>query len=104
MPDITYNTTLSTYANNHGINTDVSCPGSTYTSSADSAAYNLNLCKNDTVIRAIGDDIDTKTREIYQSPGSVSHSFNENYQTTMMVGVIWAMVGTTVLYYTFSQL
>lgn len=55
-------------------------------------------------MRAIGDDIDTKTREIYQSPGSVSHSFNENYQTTMMVGVIWAMLGTTVLYYTFSQL
>lgn len=104
MPDITYNPTLTAYANAHGINTAVSCPTATYNSSAYDASYNLNLCQNDTVIRAIGDDIDTKTREIYQSPGSVSHSFNENYQTTMMVGVIWAMLGTTVLYYTFSQL
>ncbi len=48
--------------------------------------------------------IDNKVAEIYGAQGTNSAAFDENYRTTMLVGVVWAMLGTTVLYYTFKNL
>jgi hypothetical protein len=31
-------------------------------------------------------------------------TFDENYQTTMLTGVLWAALGTTVLYYAFTKI
>jgi len=48
--------------------------------------------------------IDNKVAEIYGAQGTNASSLEENYRTTMLVGVVWAMLGTTVLYYTFKNL
>jgi len=48
--------------------------------------------------------IDNRVAEIYGAQGTVNAAFEENYRTTMLVGVGWAMLGTTVLYYTFKNL
>ena len=48
--------------------------------------------------------IDNKVAEIYGAQGTNSAAFEENYRTTMLVGVVWAMLGTTILYYTFKNL
>lgn len=42
--------------------------------------------------------------ELYKIRGSANEAFSSNYQATIMSGVLVAMLGTTVLFYTFRQL
>lgn len=44
------------------------------------------------------EDIDKKLKEIYHTPGTITANFDDNYRATMMMGTIWAMLGTAVLY------
>ena len=42
--------------------------------------------------------------DIYQPDNSKSATFDSNYQTTMLTGIVWAALGTTVLYYAFTKI
>ena len=48
--------------------------------------------------------IQANTQEIYKLPGTISHSFDSHYQGTMLSGVLVAMLGTALLYYTFKNI
>ena len=48
--------------------------------------------------------ISMKEEELYRVRGSNYDSFHSNYQDTMLAGILVAMLGTTVLFYTFRQL
>jgi hypothetical protein len=48
--------------------------------------------------------LDSNLEEIYQPQNSRISIYESNYQTTMLTGVIWAMLGTTVLYYAFTKI
>ena len=61
-------------------------------------------CKIQTVQKHMRENIDRKVAEIYQAPGTATRAFDENYQITMLTGVVWALLGTTVLYYTFKNI
>lgn len=43
-------------------------------------------------------------QELYRARGTNSYSFYRSYQDTMLAGILVAMLGTTVLFYTFRQL
>jgi hypothetical protein len=49
-------------------------------------------------------NLDASLRSIYQPHTSVAATFDSNYSTTMLTGVVWAMLGTTVLYYAFTKM
>ena len=61
-------------------------------------------CKIELIQKHMRDNIDRKVAEIYQAHGTNTLTLDENYRNTMMIGVVWAMLGTTVLYYTFKNL
>lgn len=48
--------------------------------------------------------LDMSLVNIYQPQTSTTATFDSNYQTTMLTGVIWAALGTTVLYYAFTKI
>lgn len=50
------------------------------------------------------DKINAQEQELYQVYGSNLESLQSNYQSTMMAGLLVAMFGTTVLFFTFRQL
>lgn len=49
-------------------------------------------------------ELDTSLQAIHQPHNSTSVSFDSNYNATMLTGVVWAMLGTTVLYYAFTKI
>jgi hypothetical protein len=49
-------------------------------------------------------NVDANLREIYQPETSRANMFNSGLETTMLTGIIWAMLGTTVLYYAFTKI
>jgi hypothetical protein len=55
-------------------------------------------------MRQTRQQIDANTQEIYKLPGTISHSFDSHYQGTMLSGVLVAMLGTALLYYTFKNI
>jgi len=59
------------------------------------ANYNLTEMRN---------KLDADLADIHQPQYSTSATFDSNYQTTMLTGLIWAMLGTTVLYYAFTKI
>jgi hypothetical protein len=48
--------------------------------------------------------LDASLSNIYQPETSPTTIFDSNYQTTMLTGVFWAALGTTVLYYAFTKI
>jgi hypothetical protein len=48
--------------------------------------------------------LDSTLTNIYQPQNSAMSSFDSNYQTTMLTAVVWAALGTTVLYYAFTKI
>jgi hypothetical protein len=48
--------------------------------------------------------INTKTRELYQMPGSMVDSQKALYNQTMVAGVMWTMLATSLVYYIFTEL
>jgi len=48
--------------------------------------------------------LDASLVSVYQPQSSTTASFDSNYQTTMLTGVVWAALGTTVLYYAFTKI
>ena len=48
--------------------------------------------------------LDTDLQGIYEPQTSTTAGFDSNYQTTMVTSVIWAALGTTLLYYAFTKI
>lgn len=61
-------------------------------------------CKIKLIQKHMRDNTDRKVAEIYKAQGTNTATFDENYRNTMLLGVVWAMLGTTALYYTFKNL
>lgn len=49
-------------------------------------------------------ELDPKMAELYANAGTIRGVNNVHYDSTMLSGVIWAMLGTTVLYYAFTKM
>lgn len=49
-------------------------------------------------------EITTKMEDLFKMQGTYAQSIESNYQSTMMMSIFVAMLGTTVLFYTFRQL
>jgi hypothetical protein len=71
---------------NGQVSNNLNCSDSEY---ACYANYNLNKKQN---------ELNAKLEKI-NNP-----EYESNYQTTMLAGVIWAMIGTTALYYAFTKI
>jgi hypothetical protein len=50
------------------------------------------------------EQLDANLEDIYNPRNGRSATYDSNYQTTMLTGVVWAMLGTTVLYYAFTKI
>jgi hypothetical protein len=48
--------------------------------------------------------LESNLQEIYHPETSTSNAFQSNLETTMLTGIVWAMLGTTVLYYAFTKI
>ena len=48
--------------------------------------------------------INTQTRELYQMPGSMVDSQKALYNQTMVAGVMWTVLATSMAYYVFNEL
>lgn len=48
--------------------------------------------------------LDSDLQSIYNPQTSKTAGFDANYQTTMVTSVIWAALGTTILYYAFTKI
>lgn len=88
-------TVLKTYADAN--NVDLTSCGSK--SDPEKTRCNINLIQ-----KHMRDNTDRKVAEIYKAQGTNTATFEENYRNTMLLGVVWAMLGTTALYYTFKNL
>ena len=65
---------------------------------ADYACYAQNTLNS---MRA---KLDPQIAALYNPPDSTMNVSELNYNGTMLSGVLWVMLGTTVLYYTFTKL
>jgi len=61
-------------------------------------------CYSSYVLGSTRDKLDSSLVNIYQPQNSPASTFDSNYQTTMLTGVLWAALGTTVLYYAFTKI
>ena len=61
-------------------------------------------CYSSYVLGSTREKLDTSLTNVYQPQGAPSSAFDSNYQTTMLTGVVWAALGTTVLYYAFTKI
>jgi hypothetical protein len=48
--------------------------------------------------------LDPKIAELHNPPNSVRNGTESNFDATMLSGVLWAMLGTTAIYYAFTKL
>ena len=48
--------------------------------------------------------VESKLNEIHQPENAKTAAFDSIYQTTMITGVVWAALGTTMLYYVFTKI
>jgi|LauGreDrversion4_2_1035121.scaffolds.fasta_scaffold147174_2 hypothetical protein len=48
--------------------------------------------------------LDADLTSVYQPDTATVAVFDSNYQTTMLTGLVWAALGTTVLYYAFTKI
>jgi hypothetical protein len=49
-------------------------------------------------------ELDETIQEIHNPYNSVTYTYDSNYQITMLTGLVWAALGTTVLYYAFTKI
>jgi hypothetical protein len=54
-------------------------------------------------IRQMEKELSHDITEIRHEPGTMSASFKETYNNSMLTGVIWAMLGTTLMVYAFRS-
>jgi len=88
-----------------GVNGCTPINGDASTLNASSCLTDSELaCYSSYTLGTIRKGLDASLTNIYQPQGSPSSTFDSNYQTTMLTGVVWAALGTTVLYYAFTKI
>lgn len=61
-------------------------------------------CYSSYMLEQKRDKLDASIADIYQPQNSTTAMFDSNYQATMLTGVVWAALGTTILYYAFTKI
>jgi len=61
-------------------------------------------CYMSNVLGSKRSELDGSLRMIYQPQNAMAMSLDSNFHATMLTGVVWAMLGTTVLYYAFTKI
>lgn len=87
---------LSSIDNQGNINKNA--PTASRLSDAEAACYSSYM------LNQSRQKLDGDLQQIYDPANSVSSTYQSNYEYTMLTGVIWAMLGTTVLYYAFTKI
>jgi hypothetical protein len=67
----------------------------------DSSSNNNYL--NDNIVKNT-EYINKQTRELYQMPGTMVDSHKSQYSQTMVAGVMWTVLATSLAYYVFTEL
>lgn len=65
---------------------------------------NQGACYFNTTLSKSRQKLDSDLETIYQPQNSINAPYEANYQITMLTGVLWAALGTTILYYTFTKI
>lgn len=63
-----------------------------------------SVCYSSYMLDKKRNELDASISDIYQPQNSITATFDSNYQTTMLTGVVWAALGTTILYYAFTKI
>jgi len=66
------------------------------------AAYALKDYQN--AIRIKRESMDNDLANIHGAPDSTAGSYNAKYEVAMLSGIMWATLGTLVVYYVFTRL
>ena len=61
-------------------------------------------CYANYTLTKLRNDIDPKLAQLYSSTNSIEAINRSIYESTVLSGIIWAMLGTTVLYYAFTKI
>jgi hypothetical protein len=86
-------------------NWKVGCSVGTNARSASGCLTDEELaCYSSYKLGSTREKLDESLADIYQPQNSISATFDSNYQTTMLTGIVWAALGTTVLYYAFTKI
>jgi len=72
--------------------------GASCTTPADQACYYSYM------LGKSREKLDSDLQEIHRPETSRAYTFQSNLETTMLTGIVWAMLGTTVLYYAFTKI
>ena len=62
------------------------------------------LCYSSYMLDKGRSKLDADLTSIYRPDTATAATFDSNYQTTMLTGLVWAALGTTVLYYAFTKI
>jgi len=63
-----------------------------------------NIIQTEADVQKLRQDLDSKMREIYNVNSSVVNDSFIQYESTMYTGLLFTILATTVLYYTFTKL
>lgn len=73
----------------------------------DKTQFNDNqrsILSNANTINTLRTDLDTKMRELYNIDGNLNQDFMLQYDSVMYTGILFSILATTLLYYTFTKL
>jgi len=62
--------------------------------------YNVNA---DSIVKNT-EYINAKTRDLYQMPGTNTDAYRQQYNQTMIAGVMWTVLATSLAYYVLNEL
>jgi len=63
-----------------------------------------DILSNTNTINSLRTDLDTKMREVYNIDGNLNQDFMLQYDSVMYTGILFSILATTLLYYTFTKL
>jgi hypothetical protein len=63
-----------------------------------------NIISNANEINRIRSDLDNKMRELYKIDGNLHQDYFLQYDSVMYTGILFSILATTILYYTFTKL
>jgi hypothetical protein len=74
------------------------------TSNSDCLTDEEATCYSSYMLDQTRSKLDADLTSIYRPDTATAATFDSNYQTTMLTGLVWAALGTTVLYYAFTKI
>jgi len=74
----------------------------TSTDTYNQTKQNINTKKND--IQTLRNELDEKLKVLYQTDNPFLNDYKTQYDATMYTSILWTILATSVLYYTFTVL